>query len=134
MNDQVRKRQKRISNVTEEGEKHSVICGMFMSVTFESAVFMGKNYSDNWHSIKNTKDFTMKQVFDISAKLVSQQDEISGVENNWLGKSFMETFVFGDERVINLQRTKVSVFSDSVLCLGKIYGDPQSGQLHGKTD
>ena len=35
--------------------------------------FMGKNYSDNQHSIKNTKDLTMKQMFDISAKLVSEQ-------------------------------------------------------------
>ena len=57
VNDQVRKRQKRSSmNVTEDGEKHSVIWGMFMSSTLESALFMGKNYSDNLHSIKNTKD------------------------------------------------------------------------------
>ena len=55
-----------------------------MSATLESAVFMGKNYSDNWHSIKNTTDLTMKQMFDISTKLVSEQDEISGVETtNW---------------------------------------------------
>ena len=32
----------------------------------------------------------------------------------------------GDERVINLQRTKVYVFSDCVLCLGKIFESPQS--------
>ena len=32
----------------------------------------------------------------------------------------------GDERVINLQRTKVYVFSDSLLCLGKIFENPQS--------
>ena len=62
VNDQVRKRQKRSSmSVTEDSEKHSVIWGMFMSSTLESSVFMGKNYSDNWHSIKNTKDLTMKQ-------------------------------------------------------------------------
>ena len=41
---------------------------------------MGKNYSDNWHSIKSTKYHTMKQMFDISAKLVSEQDEIYGVK------------------------------------------------------
>ena len=29
-----------------------------------------KNYSDNWHSIKNTEDLTMKQMFDISEKLL----------------------------------------------------------------
>ena len=34
--------------------------------------------------------------------------------------------LIGDERVINLQRTKVYVFSDSVLCLGKIFEDLQS--------
>ena len=74
MNDQVRKRQKRSSmDVTENDEKHYVIWGMFMSVTLESAVFMGKNYSHNWHSIKNTKDLTMKQMFDKNSKLVSEK-------------------------------------------------------------
>ena len=32
----------------------------------------------------------------------------------------------GDEQVISLQRTKVYVFSDSVVCLGKIHENPQS--------
>ena len=57
-----------------------------MSVTLESALFMGKNYSDNQHSIKNTKDLTMKQMFDISAKLVSEQDEMYGVRKQLIGK------------------------------------------------
>ena len=38
----------------------------------------------------------------------------------------MEVFVFGDEQVINLQRTRVYVFSDSVLCLGKMNENPSS--------
>ena len=80
VNEQVRKRQKRSSmNVTENDEKHSMICGMFMSATLESAVFMGKNYLDNCHSITSTKDLTLKPMFDISTRLVSEQDEISGV-------------------------------------------------------
>ena len=49
-----------------------------MSVTMESAVFMGKNYLNNCHSIANIKDLTLKQMFDISTRLVSEQDEISG--------------------------------------------------------
>ena len=61
LNDQVRKRHKRSSmNVTENDDKHSMIWEMFMSVTLESAVFMGKNYFDNCHSITNTKDLTLK--------------------------------------------------------------------------
>ena len=114
-------------NVTENDEKHSVIWGMFMSVTLESALFMGKNYLDNCHSITNTKDLTLKQMFDISARLVSEQDEISGVETiDWEDYSWKYLSLIGDERVINLQRTKVYVFSDSVLCLGKIHENPQS--------
>ena len=33
-----------------------------------------------------------------------------------------------DEIVINLQRTKVYVFSDSVLCLGKVLQHPESNE------
>ena len=38
----------------------------------------------------------------------------------------------GDERVINLQRTKVYVFSDSVLCPGKIHENTQSKRCMGR--
>ena len=98
-----------------------------MSVTLESTVFMGKNYLDNRHSITNTKDLTLKQMFDISARLVSEQNEISGLETiGWGNHSWKYMSLIRDERVINLQRTKVYVFSDCVLCLGKIFENPQS--------
>ena len=47
----------------------------------EASVLMGKNNSENLHSIKNTgNNLTMKQIFDISAKLiVEQSDGIFGV-------------------------------------------------------
>ena len=98
-----------------------------MAVTMESAVFMGKNYQNNCHSISNTTDLTLKQMFDISTKLVSEQDEISGFETlGWENHSLKYLSLIGDERIINLQRTKVYVFSDSVLCLGKILQNPES--------
>ena len=129
VNDQVRKTQKRISNVTENGEKHSMIWCMFMCVTMESAVFMGKNYQNNCHSIVNTTDLTLKQVFYISTKLVSEQGEISGLgTSSWENHSWRYLSLIGDERIINLQRTKVYVFSDSVLCLRKIFENPESNE------
>ena len=89
---------------------------MFMAVTMGSAVFMGKNYLYNCHSIVNTTDVTLKQMLDISTKLVSEQDEISGLETiGWENYSWKHLSLIGDERIINLQRTKVYVFSDSVL-------------------
>ena len=80
MNDQVRKRQKRMSNVADSGEEHSTIWGMFMAVTTNSATFMGKNFQDNQNSIVNTTHLTLKKMFDISAKLVGEQYEISNVD------------------------------------------------------
>ena len=52
-----------------------------MSSTLEASVFMGKNYSEILHSIKNTgNNLTMKQMFDMSEKLiVGQPDEIFGM-------------------------------------------------------
>ena len=55
---------------------------MSMAVTMESAVLMGKNFQNNQNSIVNTADLT-KQMFDISEKLVAEQDEISSLETNW---------------------------------------------------
>ena len=51
-----------------------------MAVTMESAVFMGKNYQNNQNSIVNAAYLTLKQMFDISTKLVAEQDEISSSE------------------------------------------------------
>ena len=42
--DQVRSRQKRMSNVAESGEEHSMIWRMFMAATMNAATFMGKNF------------------------------------------------------------------------------------------
>ena len=104
-----------------------MIWKMFISSTLQASVFMEKNYSDNLHSIKNTgKDLTMK--------VSEQSDEIYGVKTkNWENSSWKYLSLIGDEQVISLQRTKVYVFSDSVLCLGKILENPNQ-TLHGKKD
>ena len=133
VNDQVRKRQKRISNVAGDGEERSIIWRMFLAVTMESAVFMGKNFQNNQNSIVNTADLTLKQMFDISAKIVAEQDEISGLETiGWEKHSWKYLSLIDDERIINLQRAKVYVFSDSVLCLGKIHQNPDSNEAWKK--
>ena len=53
---------------------------MFVAVTMNPAPFIGKNFQDNQNSIVNTADLTLQQMFDISAKIVAEQDEISGLE------------------------------------------------------
>ena len=78
--DQVRNRQKRMSNVAESGEEHSIIWGMFMATTLNAATFMGKNFSTIQSVVKNHEDLTLKQMFDVTAQLVNNQDEINGLD------------------------------------------------------
>ena len=55
---QVRIRQKRMSNVAESGDEHSIIWGMFMATTLNAATFMGKNFSTIQSFVKNYEDLT----------------------------------------------------------------------------
>ena len=131
--DQVRSRQKRMSNVAGSGEEHSIIWGMFMAATMNAATFMGKNFSTIQNFIMNSRDLTWKQMFDITAKLVGEQEEINNLDNiHWGKNSWRQLSLIGDETVINLQRTEVYVFSDSVLCLGKIHQHPESNEAWKK--
>ena len=130
---QVRKRQKRMSNVADSGEEHSIIWGMFMAAAMNAATFMGKNFSTIQNSIMNSMDLTLKQMFDITAKLVGEQDEINNLDNiHWRKNSWRQLSLIGDETVINLQRTTVYVFSDSVLCLRRIHQHPESNEAWKK--
>ena len=127
--DQVRSRQKRMSNVAESGEEHSIIWRMFMAATMNAATFMGKNFSTIQNFIKNSEDLTLKQMFDVTAQLVNEQEEIHGLDNiHWEKNSWKRLSLIGDETVINLQSTKIYVFSDSVLCLGRILQHPESNE------
>ena len=92
-----------------------------------------KNFQNNQNSTVNTADVTLKHMFDISAKLVADQDEISGLETIGSVKhSWKYLSLIGDERIINLQRTKVYVFTHSVMCLGKIHQNPESKEAWKK--
>ena len=127
--DQVRNRQKRMSNVAESGEQHSIIWGMFMAATINAATFMRKNFSTIQSFIKNYEDLTLKQMFDVTAQLVNDQEEIHGLDKiHWEKDSWKRLSLISNETVINLQSTKVYVFSDSVLCLGRILQHPDSNE------
>ena len=103
-------------------DKRSMIWLMFMSSTLEaSVVFMGKSYSDNLHSIKTWEILTLKQMFEISEQLILEQSQISLESSTWKQLSMVN-----NEEVISLSHAKVSVFSDSVLCLRKMNQNPTS--------
>ena len=68
-------------------------------------------------------------MFDVTAQLVNNQEEIHGLDKIQLEKdSWKRLSLIGDETVISLQSTNVYVFSDSVLCLGRVLQHPDSNE------
>ena len=107
-----------------------------MAVTMESAVFMGKNYLNNCQSIANTTDLTLKQMFEISTRLVSEQDENCGLETiGWETHSWKYLSLSCDERVINLQHTKIYLRLFRILCCALVrFSKTPNRTMHGNKD
>ena len=100
-----------------------------MAATLNATTFMGKNFSTIQSVVKNHESLTLKQMFDVTAQLVNNQEEINGLDKILYGNnSWTRLSLISDEIVINLQSTKVYVFSDSVLCLGKVLQHPESNE------
>ena len=49
---------------------------MFMAATLNAATFIGKNFSTIQSFVKNCEELTLKQMFDVTAQLVKNQEEI----------------------------------------------------------
>ena len=60
---------------------------------------------------------------------MSEQEEINNVDKiHWKNHSWKQLSLIVTKPLFNLQRTKVCVFSDSVLCLGRILQHPDSNE------
>ena len=91
--------------------------------------FLEKMTPQNLHVIRNTDEKpTVKKLFDVTQRLIQEQRlEIPGVSEISSATSLWERLSLNnDEEIINLSKAKVYVFSDSVLCLGKVRPFPQS--------
>ena len=110
VNDQVRKRQTIFDECYRKRRKRFYDMGNVHVCNIGISIIHGKNYLDTRHSITNTKDLTLKQMFDISKRLVSEQDEISGLETiGWENPSWKYLSLIGDEQ-ISLHRTSLRIF------------------------
>ena len=98
--DQVRNRQKRMLNVAESGDEHSIIWGMFMATTLNAATFMGKNFSTIQSVVKNHESLTLKQMFNVTAQIVNNEEEISCLDKILYGKSFFKAKMSMSSRIL----------------------------------
>ena len=133
VNDQVRKRQNRISNVAGDGEELSIVMGNVYGCNSGISSFRERISKTIvtplwiWQISHSNKSSHI-------CEIVAEQDEISGLETiGWEKHSWKYLLLIGDERIINLQRTEVYVFSDFVLSLGRIHQNPES-KKHGNKE
>ena len=98
-------------------------------VLSEASEFMGKDFLRHFtvHQ-KYMENLIVNQMFEIYKKLILEQsDEIFGVNTiKWEDSTWKQLSLVNDEEVISLSHAKVHVFSDSVLCLGKVNQNPAS--------
>ena len=96
---------------------------MFMSTTLRAAVHLGKDYDANLRYVKNHLWKTAGQLFRETEKMVSGQTETAGIsvidfqDLRWMSTSSLRS------RACQYSTAEAYVFSDSVLCLGKMGDD-----------
>ena len=107
-------------------EVNGMIWRIFMSASMKAAVHLGPDYKENLRTTKNTDFEQVKTLFHISQSLIlNHQSEfyvISTIE--WNTTPWMRSNLLLRDRAIKLSKAKVHVYSDPVLCLGKIHEHP----------
>ena len=63
-----------------------------MATTLNAATLMGKNFSSIQSVVKNHEDLTLKQMFDVTAQIVNNEEEINGLDNS-VWEEFLDTSV-----------------------------------------
>ena len=102
---------------------------MFVSVTLQAAVHLGKGYGDNLHSIKNQPKRSLKQLFHATEKLIRGQKEISGIPViDWQQLIWQRTILLIG-KAVQFATANTYVFSESVLCMGESVQIPSK---HGR--
>ena len=65
-----------MSDDAEDCTEHSIVWEMFMATTLNAVTFMGKSYSTMQNVVQNEEKITLKQMFDITAQTIHNDEEI----------------------------------------------------------
>ena len=89
----------------------------------KAATHHGEDYNENLDAYRNTNFDALETLFDITQKLIlDQKREILNVSTlEWHFTPWMRSILRHD-KALQWARAKVHVYSDSVLCLGRMHG------------
>ena len=91
---------------------------IFMSVTLQVAVHSGTDFSENLRSTRNQSKKSLRQLFQVTRKLITDQTEITCITTiDWQQLMWRETTLLSD-KAAQFATKKPFVFSDPVLCVG----------------
>ena len=91
---------------------------------FKLQFIFGKDYSENLRSTKNQPLKSLRQIFQVTERLIKDQTESTGLTTiDWQQPMWRETTLLND-KAVQFATAKTYVFSDSVLCLGGISDEP----------
>ena len=93
-----------------------------MSTTKKASVHLGPNYTENLEVCRNTNFEELKTLFDVTQQLIfSQNFQILNVSTiEWTHSPWMRSSLLRPSDQVG-ESTIVRVYSDSVLCMGKMY-------------
>ena len=86
-----------------------------MATTLNAATFMGKNFSTIQSVVKNHESLTLKQMLDVTAQLVNNQEEINGLDKILWGKNSWTRLSLIDDEISHQSSTHKS------LCILRFY-------------
>ena len=105
-----------------------------MNTTLQGAVHLGKDYDTNLHYAKNHFWDSLGKLFGEMKRLICEQSEILGPKRPEIVG--LEIFEFEETRwgstsllcegAYQITTATIYVFSDSVLCMGEMRGDPNA--------
>ena len=97
--------------------------GIFLNATRRAAVHLGQDYEANLRHVKNYLWYSTRQLFRETGKLIDDQKEITGVSTTGFKKATWMWTSLLCEKAHRITNAKTYVFSDSVLCVGKMGDD-----------
>ena len=108
----------------ENLDVNTAVWWKFLSAAQKAAVHLGTDFTENLRSTRNQPKKSLRQLFQLTQKLITDQTEITGITTiDWQQPMWRETTLLTD-RAVQFATAKTYVFSDSVLCLGGISTEP----------
>ena len=93
-----------MSSNAEDCTEHPIILGMFMATTLNAATFVGKNFSTMQNVVQNEENLTLKQMFDVTAQTIHNEEEIYCLDKVvYLKNSWTQLSLTNDPVIISLQ-------------------------------